>query len=180
MASLLSLFTGNNGIGFGISNSNTNSAQNSNYSTQGSTTQTPNLSPYQSALIGPLSSALLNLTANPQATIQPFENQALDQVNSTYNGLADSLRQQFLGSTGGGGSGKFGMALAQGNLNRIGQLAGTQTQFQQLASTLPLQTAGLAEGLLGLNLGGYSVNSSGSGSQSAQGTSSTSGSSLHI
>ncbi|HLG99820.1 MAG TPA: hypothetical protein VKX49_26155 [Bryobacteraceae bacterium] len=116
--------------------------------------------------------------ANPQSTVQPFQQQAANQINQNYNGLADSLRQQFL-STGGGSSGKYGMALAQANLQRAGQLAGNDTSFQQTAASLPLEASQIAQALLGMNFGQTSQTSA-SGNQQQTGASNTSSSSFHI
>lgn len=154
--------------------SNTNANKTSTYSGQqaqsnsGTTTTGRNLTPYQSAIQAPLFDYVSNLMTNPQATVAPFQTAARNNVNSNYKGLADSLRQQFL-STGGGGSGKFGTALAQGNLNRLSDLSNVDNTMAQTAATLPLQGANLASGLLGMNFGSTtSTSSTGSSSSSGQ------------
>src|SRR6202040_3885276 len=111
--SFLSTLLGGNlklggGVGFNDSSTNTSSDTNTtqNLNTSNTGTVTKNLAPFQSLLTGPISSTIMQLMTNPTAFVAPFAAQARDQTNSTYGGLADSLRQQFLGTTGGGQSGK--------------------------------------------------------------------------
>lgn len=178
----MSWLTGTGGllssIGFGSSSSNTNSSSNFNQNGSGTSTSQLNLTPYQSALQGPLYQYITSVMQNPQATVQPFLQAANNNTNANYNGLSQALAQQFM-STSGGASGKFGTALAQGNLQRIGQLSNNDTSFAQTAAQLPLTAAGLAQGLLSIP---FSSTTSGStsttGSQSGQ--SNTSSSSFHI
>lgn len=106
-----------------------------------------------------------------QAAVAPFTQASRDATNSTYGGLADTLRQQFM-STGNGQSGKFGTALVQGNLQRLGALQGVDTAGQEEAAALPLTAAGLASSLLGQNFGDTST-SQGSSSTASSGTSSS-------
>lgn len=179
MASTLTKMLTGGSLGFSDSNSSTSSNQNSNFSTSGSTNTQRTLTPYQSAIQAPLFSYISNLMTNPGAAIAPFQVQARNNVNANYNGLADSLRQQFLGSTGGGGSGKFGMALASGNLKRLSQLSDVDNQFAQTAAQLPLQASSIAQALLGMNFG-QTTDTSATGSQQTQGTSKTSSSGFSI
>lgn len=162
--------------GAGFSNQSTNTSSNTNTSgslnTTNTGTTTKNLTPFQSMLTGPLSSFITQLMTNPQATVAPFKAAARDSVNSTYSGLGDTLRQQFLGSTGGGQSGKFGMALAQGNLQRVGDLSKSDMGFDQTAAQLPVAGAGLAEQLLAQNFG---QTTTGASSAESTGTSATTG-----
>lgn len=143
--------------------SNTKANKTSTYSgTQnyGSTqTYGRTLTPFQSQLQSPLFSTITNLMQNPQAYLQPFQTQARNQVNANYSGLADTLRQKFL-STGGGSSGKYGLALAGGETARLGDLSNVDTNFAQQAASLPI-TAGVpaATSLLGMNFGGTSSTS---------------------
>ena len=117
--------------------------------TSGTSTNTQNLTPSQTALQGPLFSQIENLMtpAGAQATVAPFTAAARDSTNSTYGGLADTLRQQFM-TTGNGQSGKFGNALVQGNLQRLGALQGVDTAGQEEAAALPLQADATATSLL--------------------------------
>lgn len=167
-------------LGLGYNNSTTkNTNQFSNQSSQNGTSSTNrNLTPFQSASQAPLFNYISSLMTNPSATIAPFQNQARNDVNSNYNGLSDSLRQQFM-STGGGSSGKYGMAQTQGTLARVGQLSNVDNQFQQTAAQLPLQASQIMESLLGMNFGS-TTNASQTGTQSgnSSGTSNTSGFSL--
>lgn len=144
--------------------SSTNFNQNTTGTQSGSASTQRTLTPYQQALQGPLFGYISQLMSNPQATVAPFKAAARDQVNSNYGGLADTLRQQFMANGGGGKSGKFGGALVQGNLNRLGQLSGTDTAFDQTAAQLPLQGAGLASSLLGMPFGSTSTGTSTSNS----------------
>lgn len=161
------------GLGGGFMNQPQNTTTNFNQNTTGSQTGTAatsrTLTPYQQALQGPLFSYISQLMSNPKATIAPFRAAGRDQVSNNYNGLADTLRQQFM-SNGGGKSGKFGTALVQGNLNRLGDLSKTDTAFDQAESQLPLEGAGLASSLLGMPFGSTSTGTSSS-------TSNTTGSS---
>src|ERR1700676_4867214 len=116
MSFLASLLGGNltlgGSAGFSDQTTNTSSTTNTsqNLDTSNTGTTTKNLTPFQSMLTGPLSSQLIQLMTNPQGYVAPFKAAARDATNSTYAGLGDTLRQQFMGSTGGGQSGKFGMA----------------------------------------------------------------------
>src|SRR5579871_3027670 len=121
-------------FGFGGSSSKYSNQQ----SSTGTSTTTRNLTPYQSSLQGPLFSYVQSALSNPTAVVNPYRQAARSQVNSTYSGLGDSLRQQFMGTTGGGASGKYGTATLQGNLARLGALSNVDTSFGQTAATLPL------------------------------------------
>lgn len=147
---------GDIGAGFSNQTQNTNSSQNTtqNVSTSGTGTTTRNLTPYQTALQAPLFDYIRKLMTPGGATaaVAPYAAQARDQANSTYGGLADSLRQQFL-ATGGGTSGKYGMALAGGNLARLGALQGVDTEAATTAAALPLTAASLAQQMLGQTYG---------------------------
>jgi hypothetical protein len=138
--------------------------QNTSSNTSGTSTTTRNLTPYQSALQSPLSNLLGSIMGNPTQYLQPYETAAINQNNSTYSGLANTLAQQFL-QTGGGSSGKYGTALAQGDIARLSGNANIASNFQQQAASLPLTAAGLANSFLGQNFG-----------QTTSGTSSTAGS----
>ena len=175
---LSSTGSGSNTLGFGggfqntSGSSSTNTSQNSNLSSNTSGTTSKVLTPYQTALQAPLFNQISQLMTNPTSYLAPFQTQAMDQTSSSYAGLADSLKQQFLGTTGGGSSGKFGTALAQGNLQRIGALQNVGTQFAQEASELPLTAASLASNLLGQNFGQTTTGAS-SATSASTGTSST-------
>lgn len=72
-----------------------------------------------------------------------------------------------MGTTGGGGSGKFGTAMVQGDLARRGALNNVDTTMAQTAATLPMQAEQMGQGLLGMNMGSTS---STSGTSSSNGT----------
>lgn len=184
----LSSALGGASLGGGVSDSSTNSATNFNTNTNtannsnASTSKT--LTPYQQQLQSPLFSYITNLMTNggAQAAVAPFTAASRDATNSTYGGMADMLRQQFM-STGNGQSGKFGTALVQGNLQRLGALQGVDTTGQEEAAALPLTASGLASNLLGQNFGQTSTAAS-TGTSATTGTSSTksstSGSSFNL
>lgn len=171
-SSITSSILGGAGAGLFQQPTNTNgttSSTGSSNSTGSSSTQRT-LTPYQSSLQQPLSQYIMQLMQNPQAAVAPFANQARNNINDNYSGLADSLRQQFLGN-GGGASGKYGTALAGANVQRLGQLSNSDSGFAQTAAQLPLQGAGLAEQFLGQNFG-QTTNGTQTGSTSSNGTSS--------
>jgi hypothetical protein len=117
--------------------------------TSGTSTSTQNLTPGQTALSGPVYTLLQQMMtpAGAEATVAPYTAASMDATNSTYAGLANTLRSQFL-STGNGQSGKYGTAMVQGNLQRLGALQGVQTTGQEEAEALPLQAEGMASQLL--------------------------------
>jgi|SRR5579864_7755441 len=165
----MALLTGLGALTGALSNTAANkTSTTSNSFANGSTNSTNRvLTPYQTALQGPLFSYISQLMTNPTATLQPFKQQARDQVNQNYNGLSDSLRQQFL-STGGGSSGKFGTALAQGDLQRTGDLSNVDNTFAAQASALPLQAESLGTNLLGMNFGTTSTSTNSGTSNGTQ------------
>ena len=96
-------------------------------SSSGTSTVGQNLTPGQTGLsntIYPLLQSLMT-PSGAQAAIAPFTAASMDATNSTYGGLANTLRSQFL-STGNGQSGKYGTGLVQGNLQRLGSLQQVQ------------------------------------------------------
>lgn len=151
--------------------------QQSNATTQGGTQTARTLLPGQSGLIGPTSSLLSEAMSNPGKFVAPGQNQAREQVNENYSGLADKLHSQFL-SLGGGSSGKFGTSLVKGDLARRADLSKVDSEAATTASTIPFTAANLANQMLGLNFGS-STNTSGStdtsGSATTTGTESESG-----
>jgi len=173
------LIGGGGGLGFTDSstNSNTNFNQNTNTSQSATGSTNKTLTPYQTAIQAPLFNYVSNLMTQPgaEAAVAPFTQASMDATNSTYAGLGDMLRQQFL-STGNGQSGKFGTALVQGNLQRLGALQGVQTTGQEEAAALPLSAANLATQLLGQNFG-QTTAASQTGTSATTGTSSTKSSS---
>lgn len=139
-------------------------------STSGTSTSSQNLTPGQTALSGPLYSTLASLMTpqGAEAAVAPYTAASMDATNSTYGGLANTLRSQFL-STGNGQSGKFGTALVQGNLQRLGALQGVQTAGQEEAEALPLQAMGTATSLLEHPFGS-TTNTSGTGTTTSDST----------
>lgn len=174
-----SLIGGGGGLGFTDSstNSNTNTSQNSNFNTNTSGSTQRTLLPSQASLLSPYASEITNLMSpsGAEAYVAPFTQASMDSTNSAYSGLAQTLAQQFM-STGNGQSGKFGTALVQGNLQRLGALQGVQTTGQEEAAALPLQAAGLAQQFLGTNFGQTTTGTT-SGTSATTGTSSTKSSS---
>lgn len=171
------LLGGSAGFNDQSTSSTTNSSSNTNTSNNATGSQSKTLTPYQQALQSPLFSAITNAMtqSGAEATIAPYTAASMDATNSSYAGLANTLRQQFL-STGNGQSGKYGSALVQGNLQRLGALQGVQTTGQEEAAALPLTAANLATQLLGQNFGQTSTAAS-TGTSATTGTSTTKGSS---
>lgn len=113
------------------------------------------------------------MLSNPQGAIAPITAQTRDQTSSNYNGLADSLRQQFMSTGGGGASGKFGTQLLAGNLARVGALSQADEQAGTNAVQAQQGGASLASNLLGMNINGTSTTGTTTGNTT--GTSSGSG-----
>lgn len=166
-----------NGLAGGFMNqpqtTNTNFNQNTTGTQSGTASNQRTLTPYQQNLQSPLFQYISQLMSNPQKTVAPFRAAARDQVNNSYNGLADTLRQQFMANGGGGKSGKFGTGLVQGNLQRLGQLGATDTAFDQTEAQLPLQGSELATQLLGMPFGSTSAANSTSSSDTTGSSQST-------
>jgi hypothetical protein len=136
------------------------------------------LTPEQQQAQTQLTQTIHALATNPQQFLAPAQNQGRNDVNDNYSGLADSLRQQFLGTPGGGGSGKYGSAALQGDLARRKQLSDVDSSFAQQGAMLPVTAAGLSQNLLGMNMGQTSTGStstSGSSTQTGSGHSEGSG-----
>lgn len=151
----------------------TNQSQQSNAQQEGTTQTAKTLTPYQSAVQGPLAQLISQGITDPSKLVAPQQNQAREQVNDNYSGLASKLRQQFL-STGGGSSGKFGTAMLQGDLARRGDLSNVDNQAAVTASAMPWTAAGLANQMLGLNFG-QTTNVAGSSTGGTSGASTTTG-----
>lgn len=147
------------------------SSQNSNYNNTNTTTK--NLTPYQTAIQPSIFKTISDFMSNPQMAVAPSAQAARDQVNRSYAGLGDRVRQQFL-TTGGGKSGKAGAADLQGELARAGGLADVDTTAQVQASQLPLTAAQLGEQFLGQTFG-QTTTGTGTSSQSGWGVSGSAG-----
>lgn len=130
--------------------------------TSGTTSRT--LTPFQTQLQAPVYAQIMQQLQDPSAGVEPFRVAARNKVNANYTGLADSLRQQFF-STGGGGSGKYGQAVLQGDLARRGALSNVDQQAQESAAANQINWQQLAQGLLGMNFGSTSSGSSSGTSQ---------------
>lgn len=159
-------------------NRTTTSSGTGTTTSSGTSSSSQTLTPGQTALAGPLYSTLANLMtpAGAEAAVAPYTAASMDATNSTYSGLANTLRSQFL-STGNGQSGKFGTALVQGNLQRLGALQGVQTAGQEEAEALPLQAMGTATSLLEHPFGS-TTSTSGTGTTTSNSTSVGPGSEL--
>ncbi len=115
------------------------------------------------------------MTSDPKGFLAPAQNQARENVDQNYGGVADSLRQQFM--SGEGSSGKYGTAALKSDLARRGQLSGVDSAFAQTAAMLPITAAGLSQNLLNTNLGTTSAGTTGGTTATTQaGTSATTGS----
>lgn len=139
--------------------SSTGTSSNLTSNTGTSTTQ-QNLTPFQQQLQGPLFNLVNTAMTNPASLTAPAENTAVNQVNDNFSGLAKSLRSQFL-QTGGGTSGKYGLATASGDISRLSNISGVQNSFANTNATLPLNVASsLAMPLLAQNFGSTSTGTS--------------------
>lgn len=167
-------------FGFGGSGSSTEAQQlqsniyNQNGTQSGSTTKV--LTPEQLKAQTQLAQTIHALATNPDQFLAPAKNNARNDVNDNYSGLADSLRQQFMGTTGGGGSGKFGMVATQADLGRRKALSDVDTQFDLAKSSAPLTAAQLSQQLLGLNMGTTSTGTT-ANTGTSDGTTTSTGSS---
>lgn len=161
---MASLLTG----GFSDQSSSGQSASTTTGSNSGTSTATKNLTPSQFSLMNPTSSTIMQMMQNPQSFVNPSRQAAVDQVNQTYAGVPDQIRQQFL-TTGGGQSGKQGAAQLQSGLARAGSIAGADTAAQTQAAQMPMSAAELAEAFLGENFG-QTTTTSGTQTQDSTGT----------
>jgi hypothetical protein len=128
-----------------------------------SSSVTKNLTPFQSALQSPLFNYITNLlSADPSTIAKPYQTAAANDINANYTGLADTLRNKFL-ATGGGDSGKYGLAVAQGEQQRLSDLS---TSDSDILTSVLGQRAGAAE--LGSTLLGQDFGSTSSSDTSGQ------------
>lgn len=147
------------------------------FSQSGTTDQTTakTLTPDQLAAQAQITQTIHGLSTNPQQYLAPAQNQARNDVNDNYSGLADNLRQQFMANPGGGSSGKYGTAALQGDLARRKSLSDVDTGFAQTAAAAPLTAAGLSQQLLNMNMGTTTTGattSNGTSTQTGSGTAS--------
>jgi hypothetical protein len=157
-------------FGFGGSGSSTESQNitsnlyNQNGTSSGTTTRV--LTPEQLAAQTQLTQIIHALATNPDQFLAPAKNKARNDVNDNYAGLADSLRQQFMATPGGGATGKYGAAALPADLSRRKALSDVDTSFDVARSSAPLTAAQLSQQLLGMNFGqtstGATTNTGGS------------------
>lgn len=170
-------------FGFGDSSQDTSGTSQSNVAQTGTQTGSTArvLTPEQLQSQTQLTQIIHSLATNPQAFLAPAQNQARNQVNDNYSGLPDALRQQFMGNTGGGSSGKYGTAALQGDLARRKSLSDVDQTFATEQSQLPLTAANLSEQLLGMNMGTTSTGTTNNtGTQTGSTTGSQSGSGWNL
>lgn len=117
-------------------------------------------------LLGSTSASLQSTIANPTAAVAPLEASARTATNDDYAGVDQMLRDRFLGSSAGGGSGKFGMADSMAQLSRLRALSSLHGQFAQMALSQQNNAQSLAQRLLQAQSG---TDSTGSGTQSQSG-----------
>lgn len=173
------------GIGGGTSTQNTNQSSNilSTGSTAGTTsgTTSKNLTPYQSMLQSPLFTMVQNMISNPSQTVAPLIQQAKNSITSAYSGAANALRQKFMGTTGGGASGKYGTGVLQSQLAQQGDLANADVAGAAQAEGVQQNALNLGSNLLAQNFGQTATGTTSgttSGSQSGTSTGSTTGTNL--
>jgi hypothetical protein len=120
------------------------------------------LQPLQDATAGSLQSTI----ANPTAAVAPLEASARTSVNNDYAGVDQMLRDRFLGSSAGGGSGKFGLQDSMAQLQRLRDLSGLHSQFAQMALSQQNNALSLSQRLIA---GQSGSSSTGSGTSSQNG-----------
>lgn len=117
---------------------------------------TKDLTPFQQALQSPLFTYITNmLSGDPGSIAKPFQTAARNDINSTYSGLGDTLRNKFL-ATGGGTSGKYGLAVAQGEQARLGDLSRSDSDILTQVLGERAGAAELGSTLLGQDFGATS------------------------
>lgn len=110
------------------------------------------LRPEQEALMGPLFGRATALMERPGEGLEPVRVARRDGINATYGGVVPALRDRML-SSGVTASGKYGRAVREAEMARLGQLNGLDGEIAQLV--LSRQDAGtsLAQTLLGMGFG---------------------------
>lgn len=170
-------------FGFGNQSQSTQGTTQQNIAQTGTSNGTTSrvLTPEQLQSQSQLTQIIHALATNPQQFLAPAQSQARNQVNDNFSGLGDSLRQQFMGNPGGGGSGKYGTAALQGDLARRKALSDVDTTFNVEGSQLPLTAANLSTQLLGMNMGTTSTGTtSNTGSTTGKTTGDQSGSGFNF
>lgn len=103
----------------------------------------------QEDMLDPLATRATQLMTNPAATLEPIRQARRGAVNESFSGVEDGLAEKLL-AFGGGKSGKFGTALRQAEMARLGGLAGVDADMTQLILDQQREGSSLAERLLGM------------------------------
>jgi hypothetical protein len=110
------------------------------------------LLPEQQDAIAQFSPFVKQLMSDPSAGLEPMRRTAMGRVNNNFVGAPQLVRNKF--STGGGNrSGRTGRAGIDLEMGRLGQLAGVNSQYDQMASDRQMQGASLIQQFLGQNFG---------------------------
>lgn len=124
------------------------------------------LRPEQEDALGMVSERLRSLY-NPGASLEPLRGAMRSGVNAKYAKLPDAIAAKTMAH--GGKSGQYGAGVLQGELARLGEMGGVDTNIAQMG--LQQQSAGdnLLMQLLGQNFG-MTSNSTRSGTTEGSGT----------
>ena len=88
----------------------------------------------------------------PGAGLEPIRTAMRGGVNARYSAMPDTLATKML-AHGGARSGKFGTAMRQGEMARLGELGDVDSEIARMMLEQQECGAGLGERVLGLNLG---------------------------
>lgn len=115
-----------------------------------STTRTRRvLRPEQEPMLGALATRASDLLTNPTAVLDPIRSARRNAVNQDYAGIEDTLADRML-SHGGRNSGKFGRAVRETNVARVGALADVDSDMARLVLEQQDRGSSLMERLLGM------------------------------
>ena len=110
------------------------------------------LLPEQQDAISSFSPFLRQLLTDPSAGLAPLRTAAVGRVNNSFVGAPQMIRNKY--STGGGNkSGRAGRVAIDTEMGRLGQVAGVNAQYDQLASDRQMQGGSLAQQFLSQNFG---------------------------
>ena len=120
--------------------------------TSGTTTRTRTLRPEQEESMGWLRDIMEKLLTDPSAGLEPLKIGARGAVNRRYAGAPQSLADRMLGH--GQKSGKFGTAMRQIELSRLGELSDLEPEFARMILEQQEKGVGIAQRLLSEDFGG--------------------------
>lgn len=107
------------------------------------------LRPEQEPLLGTLASRATELLTNPGAGLGPIRLARRNQVNADFAGIEDTLADRML-AHGGRASGKFGRAVREANVARLGALSGVDADLARTVLEQQERGSNLMERLLAM------------------------------